>query len=171
MAHPPAISEEGAAISRTEIESFRSHQDSSLVARRRLTDPKSSRLTCSIPRHAPKRQCYGSKTAKLWFQSHIVRGKDKGRANLCEWPVASVSDFTHCLWPRPSVSENSCNFPRRRVLQSIRASAMARRLLPLQRTRQRNDTGSSWTLFALRKLRPIADQIMQAKLPGCALPG
>lgn len=49
MARPPAISEEGATISRTEIEPFLFRQDSSLVVWRKLTNPELSRFTRSVP--------------------------------------------------------------------------------------------------------------------------
>ena len=99
MARASAIGEESTAISRTVIEPLLPHQDPALVVRRKLTDPEFSRFTCFVPcslsrrrmpldgpsmegtkRHAGgaidlhntplKPQCNGSRTAKLWVQSH-----------------------------------------------------------------------------------------------------
>src|SRR5262249_17039071 len=108
MARPPAICEEGAAISRAELEPLLFHQESSLVVSRKPADPEiqSIHLFCPhlpIPRPClarlirrwkvgktygggidlhnalkkkqkkKKKQCYGSKTAKLWVQSHALK--------------------------------------------------------------------------------------------------
>jgi hypothetical protein len=83
MARLSEISEEGAAISRTEIEPFLFRQDSSLVVWRKLTNPELSRFTCSVPamlRPPPKPhdfarpQTQASETAMLWVQNGKVMG-------------------------------------------------------------------------------------------------